>query len=198
MLCLIINNYFKVWKPTNIRRSRAKVSPAAVRSFFEKIQPNLEDVPPDCIFNYDESPFHDDPGAEAAFFALRTRNCEQVQNHSKTSFSVMFCFSVAGDLVPPMTVYKSVTGGFYKMWGKVALRDPQTLQTRAGISTWRNLRHGSLTCSCRTSPRCPLTRWKCWLMTTWPPTYPQRWPASVRRTSGSYFSQKTPPTSCSH
>jgi hypothetical protein len=118
MLCLIINNYFKVRKPTNIRRSRAKVSPADVRTFFEKIQPNLEGVPPNCIFNYDESPFRDDPGAEAAFFALRTRHCEQVQNHSKTSFSVMFCCSAAGDLVPPMTVYKSVTGGFYKMWGE--------------------------------------------------------------------------------
>ena len=104
-------------KPTNIRQSRAKVTPAAVRAFFEKIQPNLEGVTPDCIFNYDESPFCDDPGAEAAFFALRTRHCEQIQNHSKTSFSVMFCCSAAGDLVPPMTVYKSVTGGFYKMWG---------------------------------------------------------------------------------
>jgi hypothetical protein len=118
MLCLIINNYIKVRKPTNIRQSRAKVTPAAVRAFFEKIQPNLEGVTPDCIFNYDESPFCDDPGAEAAFFALRTRHCEQIQNHSKTSFSVMFCCSAAGDLVPPITVYKSVTGGFYKMWGE--------------------------------------------------------------------------------
>jgi hypothetical protein len=30
----------------------------------------------------------------------------------------MFCCSAAGNLVPPMTVYKSVTGGFYKMWGE--------------------------------------------------------------------------------
>jgi hypothetical protein len=81
----------KVRKPTNIRRSRAKVSPADVRAFFQRVAPNLEGISSYCLFNYDESPFRDDPGAEDAFFSVKTRHCEQVQNHSKNSFSVMFC-----------------------------------------------------------------------------------------------------------
>lgn len=52
----------KVRKPRNIKRSRAKVSPEAIRSFFERLSPNLENIPPTHIFNYDESPLKDDPG----------------------------------------------------------------------------------------------------------------------------------------
>jgi hypothetical protein len=106
----------KIRKPTNIRRSRAKVSPEEVTAFINRIRPNLEGVPRYNIFNYDESPFRDDPSTESAFFAADTRHCEKVQNHSKTSFSVMFCCSAAGDILPPMTVYKSGTGSVYKSW----------------------------------------------------------------------------------
>jgi len=67
------------------------VSPATVRNFIERITPNIEGVPRYNIFNYDESPIRDDPSAEEAFFSLKTRHCEKVQNHSKASFSVMFC-----------------------------------------------------------------------------------------------------------
>jgi hypothetical protein len=68
-----------------------KVSAADVRAFIERIKPNLEGVSPCNIFNYDESPFRDDPSVEDAFFATGNRHCEKVQNHSKTAFSVMFC-----------------------------------------------------------------------------------------------------------
>jgi hypothetical protein len=81
----------KVKKPRNIKRSRAKVSPADVTDFFDRIRPNLEGIPPSRIFNYDESNFQDDPGAEKAFFAGGCKYPETIRNHSKTSFSVMFC-----------------------------------------------------------------------------------------------------------
>lgn len=67
------------------------MSAAEVRAFIERIKPNMEGVPARNIFNYDESPFRDDPSTEDAFFAAGTRHCEKVQNHSKTAFSVMFC-----------------------------------------------------------------------------------------------------------
>jgi len=81
----------KVRKPTNIKRARAKVSPENVRAFIQRLTPNMEGVKAYNVFNYDESPFRDDPAAEEAFFAKSTRHCEKVQNHSKTAFSVMFC-----------------------------------------------------------------------------------------------------------
>jgi hypothetical protein len=108
----------KVRKPKNIRRSRAKVSPEDVRKFFQRIEPNLEGVRRTHIFNYDESPFCDDPGAEDAFCPGGTKYFEKVQNHSKTTFSVMFCCSAAGDMLPPMVVYKSGTGSTYPAWGQ--------------------------------------------------------------------------------
>jgi hypothetical protein len=58
----------KVQKPTNIKRSWAKVSPAAVRAFFEQIRPNLEGVSRHNIFNYEETCFRGDKGAEDALW----------------------------------------------------------------------------------------------------------------------------------
>lgn len=106
----------KVRKPTHIKRSRAKVSPAVIREFFTHLAPNMEGVPATHIFNYDETNLRDDPMAEEAFFGGGTKYFEQVRNTSKIAFSVMFCCSAAGDLLPPMTVYKSGSGVIYKSW----------------------------------------------------------------------------------
>lgn len=81
----------RVRRPTNIKRSRAKVSPDIVRSFFTAISPNLQGVQASNIYNYDETGFKDDPGAEEAFFGGGCKNFEKIQNHSKSQFSVMFC-----------------------------------------------------------------------------------------------------------
>lgn len=103
-------------KPTNIKRSRAKVSPSDLRKFFAHLAPNLEGIPATHLFNYDESNLRDDPGAEEAFFGGGCKYFEQVQNHSKVAFSVMFCCSAAGHMLPPMVVYKSGTGCVYQTW----------------------------------------------------------------------------------
>jgi len=47
----------KLRKPTNIKRSRARVSPASIREFFTRIRPHLEAVPATHIINYDETNF---------------------------------------------------------------------------------------------------------------------------------------------
>ncbi len=54
----------KVKKLSNIKRSRAKVSPDDIKGFFERLKPNVEGIPPTHIFNCDESPIKED-----AFFA---------------------------------------------------------------------------------------------------------------------------------
>ena len=46
-----------------------------------------------------------------------------MKDHSKTAFSVMFCCNAAGDLLPPMTVYKVNSGNFYETWMEGAPED---------------------------------------------------------------------------
>ena len=122
----------KTKKPTNIKRSRVKVSPEIVRDFFKEIAPNLEGVPASNIFNYDESGFKDDPGAEVSFFGRSCRYYEKVQNHSKSTFSVEFCCSADGTMLPPMTVYKSDTTSVYKSWCAAAPKDYVFAATKSG------------------------------------------------------------------
>jgi hypothetical protein len=76
----------------------------------------VEGVPPTHIFNFDESPIKDDPGAEDAFFAKGQKYYEQVMNPSKVGYSLMFCCNAAGDMLPPMMIYKSGTGILCKIW----------------------------------------------------------------------------------
>ena len=47
----------KIRRPKHIKRARSKVSPSIVRSFFDRVAVNLEDVPAANIFNYDETNF---------------------------------------------------------------------------------------------------------------------------------------------
>ncbi len=76
----------------------------------------MEGVPPTHIFNFDESPIKDDPGAEDAFFAMGQKYYEQAMNHGKVWYSLMFCCNAAGDMLPPMVIYKSGTGILCKIW----------------------------------------------------------------------------------
>jgi hypothetical protein len=106
----------KIRKPTNIKRSRAAVSPQQVKDFCLRMGPNLEGVSRYNIFNYDESPFQDNPAAEDAFCGGGTKYFEVIQNHSKTTFSVMFCCAASGDMLPPMVVYQCPTGSLFQTW----------------------------------------------------------------------------------
>ena len=42
--------------------------------------------------------------------------CEQVKNHSKNAYSVMFCCDAAGNMLPPMVIYKSTKAVLYYSW----------------------------------------------------------------------------------
>jgi hypothetical protein len=78
----------------------------------------------------------DDPSANLCFFMKGVRYPEQVKDHSKTSFSVMFCCSAADELLPPMTVYKSQSGFYYDTW---AVGAPPGSVFTANKSGWFNM-----------------------------------------------------------
>lgn len=122
----------KVKKASNIKRSRARVSPADVQDFFHRLQPNIEGLPPTHIFNYDESPVKDDPGAEATFVSRKAKYHEQVMNTSKLSYSLMFCCNAAGQMLPPMVVYANKKGSVYNNWIKGGPRGTAYAATPTG------------------------------------------------------------------
>ena len=90
----------------NISRKRAEISSESVNKFFDNITPLLEGVPPSNIINYDETNFSNDPGASKLVFRRGIKYPERVLNVTKTSYSVMFAGSAAGDILPPYVVYK--------------------------------------------------------------------------------------------
>jgi hypothetical protein len=124
-------------RATNIKRSRAAVTPEQIRAYFANLGRELEGVSPKHIFNCDESCLQDDPGCTFAVFKKGVRHPEQVKDHSKTSFSVMFCADAEGNLLPPMTVYKSVSGNFYDTW---AAGGPLNSVFTANKSGWFNMK----------------------------------------------------------
>ena len=96
----------KVRNTNPIKRSRAAVSREMAMEFFNNFQKCAEGVPPENLFNFDETCMRDDPGRKKCIFRKGTKHCELVMNSSKSNISVMFCGSAAGYMLPPMIVYK--------------------------------------------------------------------------------------------
>jgi hypothetical protein len=105
---------FTLRKTNPIKRTRAAVSREQVEEFFTNFKKSMEGVPPENLFNFDESYLRDDPGTSKCIFKKGTKYCEKVQNTSKSSISIMFCGSQAGEWVPPMVLYKALN--LYTSW----------------------------------------------------------------------------------
>lgn len=91
----------------NIKRARIQVSEDVISNFIENIDKELKSVPPENIFNYDESNLCDDPGKKTILCRRGTKYPETIVNSTKVNFTVMFCGNAAGEAVPPFIVYKS-------------------------------------------------------------------------------------------
>ena len=90
----------------NIKRSRARVSREDVQKLFNHFSQVAADIPPSHIWNYDETNCQDDPGKGKALFRKGTKYAERVLNTTKSSISVMFSGSAAGQMLPPYIVYQ--------------------------------------------------------------------------------------------
>ena len=97
----------------NIKRARSSVSPEQINAFFDNMT-ILRDFPATNISNYDETCLSDDPGKKMVVVKTGTKRVETVRDHSKVATSLMVCGSAAGELIPPMTVYKSQN--LYENW----------------------------------------------------------------------------------
>ncbi|XP_065650631.1 jerky protein homolog-like [Hydra vulgaris] len=102
---------------SNIKQSRSKLGVEMISNFFdefEKTYESLGDIQPSNVFNFDETNLSDDPGKKFVLVRRGRRRVENVQEHSKTSISLMWCGSASGVLQPPMVVYKA--SNVYKGW----------------------------------------------------------------------------------
>ena len=90
----------------NIKRSRAKLSPTDVETFFRNFEATVQGIPPENVFNYDETNLTNDPGLKKALFRRGVKYAERVMDGTKTSVSVEFCASATGVLLPPYVVYQ--------------------------------------------------------------------------------------------
>lgn len=91
----------------NIKRVRAQVSENIIADFIQNIGKETEEVPPENIYNYDETNLCDDPGRKTVICRRGTKYPETIINATKVSFTVMFCGNAAGETVPPFIIYKS-------------------------------------------------------------------------------------------
>jgi hypothetical protein len=74
---------FTFRKANPIKRSRAMLSREEVAKFFENYKVSVDGVPPENIYNFDETNLRDDPGVKKCIFKKGTKYCEKVQNTSK-------------------------------------------------------------------------------------------------------------------
>lgn len=99
----------------NIKRSRAAVSKEVLTEYFELLEKELKDVPPENIVNYDETNLRDDLGKKKVIVRPT---------------SIMF--SAAGDctILPPYVVYKSVH--LYDSWTTEGPKYARYNRTKSG------------------------------------------------------------------
>lgn len=91
----------------NIKRVRAQVSEQVIEEFIDNLTPILESIPPENIYNYDESNLTDDPGKKTVICKRGAKYPERIVNSTKLSYSAMFCGNAAGEVIPPYIIYKA-------------------------------------------------------------------------------------------
>lgn len=97
----------KLTNGKNINRSRAQVNEEIINEFFDNLEIELNGVPAENIFNFDESGFHDDPKKKKMIFQRKCRNPEVIRNSTKSCYTAVFCGSAAGEMIPPYFIFKA-------------------------------------------------------------------------------------------
>jgi len=78
-----------------IKKVRAGITPEEVNKYFDYLSQSLKnedgsDIPPEHIFNYDETNCMDDPRVKRCVFKHRVKYPERIRDSTKASISLMF------------------------------------------------------------------------------------------------------------
>lgn len=92
---------------SNIKRSRAGINAKALTEYISNLSEVVRDVPPENIWNCDESNLTDNPGQKKIITKRGCKYPEKIRNSSKSSISLMFAGNAAGEILPPFVVYRS-------------------------------------------------------------------------------------------
>jgi len=114
----------------NLKRARAAVSRDEVKTYFENLEKELKDIPPQNIINYDETNLSDDPKRKRVIVKRGCKYPERVMNSSKTSTSIMFAAAADGTLLPVYVVYKALH--LYDTWIQNGPRSARYNRTASG------------------------------------------------------------------
>ncbi|XP_063226845.1 uncharacterized protein LOC134533299 [Bacillus rossius redtenbacheri] len=116
---------------SNIKRDRAGVDKETLLKYFLNLEKSVEGIPPENMWNYDESNLTDDPGSRKVLSRRGMKHVEQVMDSSKTSTSVMFCGNAKGELLPVYVVYKAE-----KLWDTWMEGGPKGARFNRSKSGW--------------------------------------------------------------
>lgn len=118
----------------NIKRSRAAVSKKIVVDYFTELEKTLEGIPPENIYNFDETNFSDDPGRVQVLVKRGCKHADRITDTSKTAVSVMMAGNASGELLPPYVCYKSE-----HLWQSWTLNGPKGCRYNRTRSGWFDL-----------------------------------------------------------
>ena len=126
----------KLRKCQNLTPSKAALSAEDVTTFFNNLLQSLAEgdengVPPQNLFNYDETNLSDDPGTKMCVFKRSTKYPERIRSSSKAPVSLMFCGSASGQILPPYVAYKSE-----HLWTTWTEGGPQNTRYNRSKSGW--------------------------------------------------------------
>lgn len=117
----------------NIKTVRAAIDKETLTAYIEQLKTTIEGIPPENIFNYDETNLTDDPGSKKVIVKRGCKYPENICNKSKAAISIMMCGSAAGEVVPPFVVYKSKY-----LWDTWTMGGPTGSRYSNSVSGWFN------------------------------------------------------------
>lgn len=115
----------------NITYSRASTDETIINDFFSNLEKEIAGVPPEQIWNYDETNLVDDPGNKKVITRRGCKYPEQIRNSSKACTSLMFCGNAAGNLAPLYINYKAE-----KIWSTWTENGPNESRYNRTKSGW--------------------------------------------------------------
>jgi hypothetical protein len=116
---------------SNISKKRAQVGEENINEYFNHLESELENVPNENVWNYDETNLTDDQGQKRVITKRGSKYPERIMNATKSAVSLMFCGSADGEMLPPYVVYKSES-----MWSTWTEGGPTGTRYNRSKSGW--------------------------------------------------------------
>ncbi|KAG8239775.1 hypothetical protein J437_LFUL019377, partial [Ladona fulva] len=91
----------------NIKRARSTIDETVITQYVDNLSDLTKDVPPDRIYNYDETCMSDDSGWSKIICRRGCKYPERVINSTKSTVTVMLCGNAAGSSISPYIIYKA-------------------------------------------------------------------------------------------